>query len=86
MVEDWEVEDDDSLKSGPRQFWDDEDTRAIHRHFKKFDSCPSKDVIRDMFQKDDELFTIQEKEGFNRCYEKVKSIMKKKKNEKGKKA
>ena len=61
VVEDWEVEDDESLKSGPRQFWDDEDIQAIHRHFMKFDSCPSKDVIRDMFQTDEELFTIQEK-------------------------
>ena len=45
----------------------------------QFDSCPTKDVIRDMFNKDDDLMDIKEKEGFARCYEKVKSMMKKKK-------
>lgn len=32
-----------------------------------------------MFNKDDEFMDIKEKEGFVRCYEKVKFMMKKKK-------
>lgn len=78
-VTDWLCDDSVSLKSGPRQHWDDKDTQAIERIFTRFDSCPTKDVIRDMFNKDDELMDIKEKEGFTRCYEKVKSMMKKKK-------
>ena len=64
-----------SLTSGGRQFWDDADTKTLQKVFKKFEKCPSKGVMREMFFKDELLAPICEKEGFNRCYEKVKSLM-----------
>ena len=78
----WDIDEEVSLKSGPRQAWDDQDTKQIIKAFKDFKTCPPKDQIGKMFSNSDDLLRIWEKEGFNRCYEKVKSIMKKKKNKK----
>ena len=78
--DEWDIDADVSEKSGPRQAWDDVDTKQIIKAFKDFKSCPSKDQIRKIFNSSDNLFGILEKEGFTRCYEKVKSIKKKKKN------
>lgn len=66
-------EDDVSVKSGPRQYWDDEDTKAIEKEIRHLEKCPSKHQIQDMSQKNEHLFRILEKEGFSRCYEKVKA-------------
>lgn len=74
----WDIDADVSVKSGPRQAWDDMDTKQVVKAFKDFKSCPPKDQIRKMFNNSDNHLGILEKEGFARCYEKVKSIMKKK--------
>ena len=69
--------DEESLKSGPRQYWDTEDTRTLETEFSKFKKSPTKKEMRDMFTKNEHLAAICTKEGFDRCYEKVKTIMKK---------
>lgn len=70
------IDDESSLQSGPRQFWDDADTKAIQKAFKNFKKCPTKAEMRDMFLKKESLAPICKKEGFSRCYEKVKTVMK----------
>jgi len=69
--------DDQSLKSGPRQHWDTEDTRILETEFCKFNKSPTKQEIKEMFTTNECLAAICTKEGFNRCYEKEKTIMKK---------
>lgn len=68
-----------SFQSGHRQYWDNEDTASIEKRFASFNSCPSKYEIRSIFNATHELSAILAKEGFSRCYEKVKGLMKKKK-------
>ena len=65
-----------SLKSGSRQFWDEADTKTIEKEFKKVKQCPTKRELKVLFLKNECLAAICDKEGFARCYEKVKSIMK----------
>ena len=62
-----------------RSRWMDEDTQTITSCFTRlYDKCPSKADIQLQFESTDELAEILEREGWTRCYEKVKSIMKKK--------
>ena len=67
-----------TARSGRRQYWDGKDTQIIEKHFSSFSSLLTKDTIRQMFQKHDDLNRIMQDEGFNRCHEKVKTISKKK--------
>ena len=78
-VDEWleGIDVESSKTSGSRQFWDDADTKTIEKEFKKFKKCPSKGVMKEMFLKSDSLARICDKEGFSRCYEKVKAVMKK---------
>ncbi len=67
-----------TTKSGRRQCWDAKDGQIVAKHFARFSSLPTKDTIRKTFQQHDDLNRIMQEEGFKRCYEKVKTIFKKK--------
>ena len=60
-----------------REVWSAENTAVITEHLKKFAQCPDKPTIEQLFDESDQLANIVEREGFNRCYEKVKNIMEK---------
>lgn len=77
-VDEWleGIDVESSLKSGSRQFWDEADTKTIEKEFKKVKKCPTKRELKVLFLKNERLAAICDKEGFARCYEKVKSIMK----------
>ena len=64
-----------------REVWSAEDTATITEHLKKFKRCPEKSTIGELFDESDQLSKIVERERFNRCYEKVKNIMKKRRRE-----
>ena len=64
-----------------REVWSAEDTAIITEHLKKFQRCPDKPTIEQLFDESDQLANIVEREGFNRCNEKVKNIMKKRRRE-----
>ena len=64
-----------------REVWSAEDTAVITERLKKFQRCPDKATIEHLFDESDQLANIVEREGFNRCYEKVKNIMKKRRRE-----
>ena len=67
---------DSSVRPGSRQFWDDANTKTIEKEFKKYKNCPTKGELKNIFLKNERLAAICDKEGFARCYEKVKSTMK----------
>ena len=60
-----------------REVWSATDTETITRRLAEFTTCPSKNTIRELFDDWDDLRQIEQREGFPRCYEKVKNIMKK---------
>ena len=64
-------------RTSVREVWSAEDTATITEHLKQFQRCPDKTTIEQLFDGSDELSSIMEKEGFSRCYGKVKNIMKK---------
>ena len=64
-----------------REVCSSEDTAVITEHLKKFAQCPDKPTIEQLFDESDQLANIVEREGFNRCYEKVKNIMEKRRRE-----
>ena len=64
-----------------REVWSAEDTATITEHLKQFKRCPEKATIEQLLDESDQLRKILEREGFNRCYEKVKNIMKKRRRE-----
>ena len=61
-----------------REVWNARDTEIISRCLEQFTTCPTKNVIRELFEDWDDLWEIEQREGFPRCYEKVKNLMKKK--------
>ena len=77
-VEEWLDDQSSSLKSDQRMHWDQRDTQAMEREFRRFRKCPPKQQLRQMFTVNARLAAICKKEGFSRCYEEVKSIMRKK--------
>ena len=60
-----------------REVWNAEDTEIISKDLAKFKTCPTKNIIRELFDIWDDLREIVEREGFPRCYKKVKNIQKK---------
>lgn len=49
---------DKSLKSGPCEYWDSEDTRTLETEFSKFKKCPTKQEMREMFTNNKRLAAI----------------------------
>ena len=68
-------------RTSSREVWSAEDTAMITGHLKKFQRCPDKATIEQLFDESGQLANIVEREGFSRCYEKVKNIMKKRRRE-----
>ena len=64
-----------------REAWNDEDTDTITQHLSSYMSCPPKTTLQELFQSSDQLRAIMEREGFSRCYEKSKNIMRKRKRQ-----
>ena len=64
-----------------REVWSAEDTATITEHLEQFKRCPEKATIEQLFDESDQLRKILEREGFSRCYEKVKNLMKKRRRE-----
>ena len=56
-------------------YWDDDETKAINDAFPEL-SCPRKADIKARFFKDEALYHIMQERTFQRCYEKVKSLIK----------
>ena len=75
------LDDDDgiaslSIESGLRRIWSTHDTAVIEARFKSKTKAPSKKEILETFASDDVLRHILQREGGDRCYEKVKTILK----------
>ena len=60
-----------------RRGWDSADTSTVSKHFKKFDRCPQKYVIDQVFESKKELRELRLRRGESACYEKVKNMFKK---------
>ena len=56
-------------------------TQTISPYLEQFKTCPNKVTIRGLFDDFEERPEIVNREGFSRCYEKVKNLMKRRKNE-----
>lgn len=71
-----------SMVSGPtRRFsWASSDEKTIMKAFEKFESCPLRSSMLEMFTKDQSLNNVMERNTSQRCYEEVKNIFKKRKN------
>ena len=67
-----------SVVSGPtRQIgWNKDDVDAIQKAFNQFDKCPLKSKILEIFQSNEHLREVQERNTFKRGYEKVKTTFK----------
>lgn len=59
--------------------WSSADSATISSYLEQFKTCPNKETITDLFNDYQDLQDIMRREGFSRCYEKVKNLMKKKK-------
>ena len=67
-----------SSKQQRRRFlWAQEDEEEIMKEFMAFRTYPVKAVILDCFKTTPSLKEIAERNGYNRCYEKVKNLFKK---------
>ena len=67
-----------SSKQQRRRFlWAQEDEEEIMKEFMAFRTYPVKAVILDCFKTTPCLKEIADRNGYNRCYEKVKSLFKK---------
>ena len=64
-----------------REPWNAEDTDVITQHLKSYTSCPPKTTLQELLQSSDQLRAIVDREGFSRCYEKSKNIMRKRKRQ-----
>ena len=73
----WVEETQSKASSSKRRCWCEEDVAVIEREFK---NCPNKEEISCMFQDRQPLAEISQRKTFQRCYEKVKNIFKKKKS------
>jgi len=69
--------DDLSTRSfGKRGVWDDKETKLLEKRFHQ-DTLPSTTIIRETLNSNDQLFTILNRQGWNRTYTKIKNIFKK---------
>ena len=64
--------------SGKRQEWDEADTTALEKTFKKYPSLPSTAQIKGILRDQRNLADILDREGWTRVYTKIKNIFKKK--------
>ena len=71
------VSSDTSSRRRKRFLWAEEDEKVIMKEFMDFQSCPVKAVILDCFKSTLSLKEIAERNGYDRCYEKVKTMFKK---------
>ena len=60
-----------------RRFWDEQDSLLVENAFKDVVAVPKRAEIKAVFMKDVDLQEIWSSEGANRCYDKVKSIIRK---------
>ena len=83
MTEEWNMKvlASNSLSSTSSSIrkWNSTDELAIREAFSEFNKCPKKGMIEYTFQRNEELTEIMERNGFTRCYEKVKNIFRAKK-------
>lgn len=56
--------------------WNEQDIKTIQAAFSHIDKRPTKPEIEDMFEADGALRDVMQRNTFNRCYEKVKTIFK----------
>ena len=64
--------------SSSRRFtWSGEDTAIMEMAFKNFDHCPRKAEMLEVFNSQLVLKDVMKRNTFNRCYEKIKNIFKK---------
>ena len=63
--------------SGRRENWSDADSQILERNLKRYDTLPSTVVIRTLFNNDTDLYDILKREGWNRTYNKIKNIFRK---------
>ena len=68
-----------SNESGPRKTWNASDTAVIESKFESLPHVKGKKAILELFTSDQVLAHILDREGMHRCYEKVKNILKRKK-------
>ena len=71
------VSSETSSRQRKRFLWAEEDEQVIMKEFMDFQSCPVKAVILDSFKSTPSLKEIAERNGYDRCYEKVKTMFKK---------
>lgn len=74
----WVEEMQSKASSSKRRCWCQEDVAVIEREFESLENCPNKEEISCMFQDRQPLAEISQRNTFQRCYEKVKNIFKKK--------
>ena len=68
-----------SNESGLRKTWNASDTAVIESKFESLPHVKGKKAILELFTSDQVLAHILDREGMHRCYEKVKNILKRKK-------
>lgn len=73
-----EFDDRSTRSSGKRQEWDEADTTALEKTFKKYPSLPSTAQIKGILRDQRNLADILDREGWTRVYTKIKNIFKKK--------
>lgn len=66
-----------TAKSSTRIAWSEQDTTLIEEAFSAFDTCPKKADIKQKFESCPILKEVMTRNTFNRCYDKVKNIFKK---------
>ena len=78
MMEEWKMKvlasNSVSSATSSKHKWNSKDVLAIREAFSEFKKCPKKGMIEHTFQRNKELSEIMERNGFIRCYEKVKNI------------
>ena len=74
-VDDWlhDFKDASTRSSGRRQEWSEEDNETIINNFGHFERMPTTSTIRAVFNSDDDLTAILERESWKRCYNKMKN-------------
>ena len=78
MTEEWNMKvlasNSRSSATSSKRKWNSTDELAIREAFSEFNKCPRIGMIEYTFQRNEELTEIMERNGFTRCYEKVKNI------------
>ena len=79
-VDSWldEFDDPSTRSSGRQKSWAEADTQLMKTRLKTYDALPSTVVLRTLFNNDTALCEILHQEGWQRTYDKIKNIFKKK--------